>query len=53
MCVGTVEERIDAMLTSKKELADLAVGTGESWVTEMSTEQLSELLRLGDEAVGE
>ncbi len=53
VCVGTVEERIDAMLTSKKELADLAVGTGESWVTEMSTEQLSELLRLGDEAVGE
>jgi len=53
VCVGTVEERIDAMLTSKKELADLAVGTGESWVTELSTEQLSELLRLGDEAVGE
>ena len=53
VCVGTVEERIDAMLTSKKELADLAVGTGENWVTEMSTEQLRELLRLGDEAVGE
>ena len=53
VCVGTVEERIDTMLTSKKELADLAVGTGENWVTEMSTDQLRELLRLGDEAVGE
>ncbi|MFZ2177699.1 MAG: DEAD/DEAH box helicase [Rhodococcus sp. (in: high G+C Gram-positive bacteria)] len=53
VCVGTLEERIDAMIATKQELADLAVGTGENWVTEMSTEQLGELLRLGDEAVGE
>ena len=53
VCVGTVEERIDAMLTGKQELADLAVGTGENWVTEMSTDELRDLLRLGDDAVGE
>ncbi|MGC0363157.1 hypothetical protein ABH922_001141 [Rhodococcus sp. 27YEA15] len=53
VCVGTLEERIDAMIESKSELAELAVGTGENWVTEMSVEQLGELLRLGDDAVGE
>ncbi|WP_185981885.1 DEAD/DEAH box helicase [Skermania sp. ID1734] len=53
VCVGTLEERIDAMITSKKQLAELAVGTGENWITELSTEELRDLLRLGDEAVGE
>ncbi|KAA0022418.1 DEAD/DEAH box helicase [Antrihabitans cavernicola] len=53
ICVGTVEERIDEMLASKQELADLAVGSGESWVTELSTDQLRDLLSLGADAVGE
>ncbi|MCL2536625.1 MAG: SWF/SNF helicase family protein, partial [Nocardiaceae bacterium] len=53
VCVGTLEERIDAMITNKQELADLAIGTGEKWITEMSTDQLHDLLILGDEAVGE
>ena len=41
------------MLTGKQELADLAVGTGENWITEMSTDELRDLMRLGDDAVGE
>ena len=53
VCVGTLEERIDAMIANKQELADLAIGTGEKWITEMSTDQLHDLLVLGDEAVGE
>ncbi len=53
LCVGTVEERIDSMLVSKQDLADLAVGTGENWVTEMNTAELRELFRLGEDAVGE
>ncbi|WP_422626194.1 DEAD/DEAH box helicase [Rhodococcus sp. (in: high G+C Gram-positive bacteria)] len=53
LCVGTVEERIDEMLTGKQELADLAVGVGENWVTELSTDQLHALLALSDDAVGE
>ncbi|MBD0322614.1 MAG: DEAD/DEAH box helicase [Aldersonia sp.] len=53
VCVGTVEERIDAMLTSKQQLADLVVGTGENWVTELSTDELRDLMRLGEDAVGE
>ncbi|MFD6858335.1 DEAD/DEAH box helicase [Rhodococcus sp. NPDC060090] len=53
VCVGTVEERIDEMLTGKQELADLAVGVGENWITELSTDQLHSLLTLGDDAVGD
>ncbi|UYP20314.1 SNF2-related protein [Rhodococcus sp. Z13] len=53
VCVGTVEERIDEMLTGKQELADIVVGAGENWITELSTEQLQSLLALGDEAVGD
>ncbi|SDE46680.1 DEAD/DEAH box helicase [Rhodococcus tukisamuensis] len=53
VCVGTLEERIDAMLGNKAELADLAVQTGENWITEMSNEELRALMTLGDEAVGE
>jgi SNF2 family DNA or RNA helicase len=53
VCVGTVEERIDEMITAKKELADLTVGSGESWITELSTDDLNELFALGEDAVGE
>ncbi len=33
---GTFEERIDNIIQSKKELANLAVGSGEQWVTELN-----------------
>ncbi len=51
--VGTLEERIDQMIEQKKELAESIVGSGESWLTEMSTDQLKELFTLNREAVGE
>ncbi len=44
--VGTLEENIDRLIEQKKELADSVIGTGESWLTEMSTEQLREILSL-------
>lgn len=50
---GTLEERIDQMIENKKALADLVVGQGESWLTELSTKQLRELFTLSKEAVGE
>jgi SNF2 family DNA or RNA helicase len=53
VCVGTLEERIDQMIEQKKELAESIVGSGENWVTEMSTDQLKELFALSREAVGE
>jgi SNF2 family DNA or RNA helicase len=53
VCAGTLEERIDLMIEQKKELANLIVGTGESWLTELSTDQLKELFALNRETVGE
>ena len=51
ICLGTMEERIDEMIERKKELADSIVGTGEAWLTEMSTDQLKEVFTLGRGAV--
>jgi SNF2 family DNA or RNA helicase len=53
ICIGTLEERIDQMIEQKKYLAESIVGTGENWLTEMSTDQLKELFALSREAVGE
>ncbi|MCY9657479.1 DEAD/DEAH box helicase [Paenibacillus chondroitinus] len=49
--LGTLEERIDEMIERKKGLSDQIVGTGESWVTEMSTSELRELFALRREWV--
>ena len=48
---GTLEERIDAMIEGKQELARHIVGTGEGWLTELSNAQLRDLLTLSKEAV--
>ena len=40
-CRGTLEEKIEALIESKKELASMLVGTGESWLTEMSDSDLT------------
>jgi len=38
------EEKIDATLRSKRELADLAVSAGETWLTELNNAELSALV---------
>jgi len=53
VCLGTLEEHIDRMIEQKKELAESIVGTGESWLTEMSTDQLKQVFALSREAVRE
>lgn len=53
LCAGTVEERIDEMIEMKQELAASIVGSGEGWLTELSTTELKQLLELREEAVGE
>jgi SNF2 family DNA or RNA helicase len=53
VCVGTLEERIDRMIEEKRELAERIVGTGEAWLTELSTEELRSLVALSAEAVAE
>ncbi len=40
---GTFEERIDAMLKSKRELADLTVASGETWIGKMPVDDLRRL----------
>ncbi|ASU84155.1 ATP-dependent helicase [Nocardiopsis gilva YIM 90087] len=51
VCVGTLEERVDEMIERKKALAQGVIATGEDWLTELSTEQLREVIRLAPEAV--
>ena len=53
VCVGTLEERIDKMIRDKRELANLVVGAGEDWLTELDTSQLRDVLRLSRDAVSE
>jgi hypothetical protein len=52
ICAGTLEDRIDQMIESKRELAERIVGSGEAWLTELSTAELSEVFRLSSEALG-
>jgi SNF2 family DNA or RNA helicase len=46
VCLGTLEERIDAMIEEKKALAESIIGSGENWLTEMSTADLRQLVSL-------
>jgi SNF2 family DNA or RNA helicase len=43
---GTLEDMIDALIESKKGLAQAVVGSGEQWLTELSTDELRELVKL-------
>ncbi|MFD0786855.1 DEAD/DEAH box helicase, partial [Micromonospora azadirachtae] len=53
VCAGTVEEKVAALIADKRSLAARVVGTGEQWVTELSTTQLRELFALEAGAVVE
>ncbi|MCH4014655.1 MAG: DEAD/DEAH box helicase [Solobacterium sp.] len=47
VCRGTIEEKIDTLINSKKELAENVIGASEAgWITELSNEDLMNLLRL-------
>jgi SNF2 family DNA or RNA helicase len=51
VCTGTLEERIDEMIERKKALAESVVGAGENWLTELSTNELREMVTLRRELV--
>jgi SNF2 family DNA or RNA helicase len=53
VCAGTLEEKIDALIESKKALAEQVVGAGEAWLTELSTAELRDLVTLQASAVVE
>jgi hypothetical protein len=46
ICEGTLEERIAAMLDRKRDLADAVIGSGEAALTELTDEQLLDLIHL-------
>jgi SNF2 family DNA or RNA helicase len=46
LCAGTLEERIDMLIESKKALAESVVGAGEAWLTELGTDELRDVMRL-------
>ena len=43
---GTLEDRIAALLATKRELADAVIGSGEGWIAELSDAELTELVSL-------
>ena len=47
ICRGTIEEKIDELINSKRELTRQVIGEGgEKWITTMSNEELTGLLTL-------
>jgi SNF2 family DNA or RNA helicase len=45
--IGTIEEKIDALLEEKKDLAEkIVASSGESWISDLSEEKLKDLLSL-------
>jgi non-specific serine/threonine protein kinase len=53
VCVGTVEERVADLIRQKRVLVGATVGHGDSWLADLSTDDLVDVLRLGAEAVSE
>ncbi|NJL91272.1 MAG: DEAD/DEAH box helicase [Coleofasciculaceae cyanobacterium SM2_1_6] len=51
VCTGTLEEKINNLINSKKQLAEQTVDVGESWLTELDTDQLRNLLVLDRAAI--
>ena len=41
---GTLADRIAALLEKKRELAESVVGSGEGWITELSDDELTDLV---------
>ena len=43
---GTFEEKVNAMLTKKRELADLTVSVGENWIGDLSDDEIKSIFAL-------
>ena len=46
IAIGTLEDRIDMMIEKKKELAENIIGSDESWLSNLSTDALKDILTL-------
>ena len=48
ICANTFEEKINEIINSKKELADLTVNTGEKWIGDLSNRQIEEIFSISE-----
>ena len=46
---GTIEEKIDTMIQEKRAIADMSVQTGETWIGDLSNDELKQLVKLTTE----
>ncbi|MHB9034514.1 MAG: DEAD/DEAH box helicase, partial [Anaerolineae bacterium] len=51
IAVGTLEDRIDLLIESKRALAESVVGTGEDWLSDLTTDDLLDLVTLRADAL--
>ncbi|WKB37353.1 C-terminal helicase domain-containing protein [Terrilactibacillus sp. S3-3] len=51
VCEGTLEERIDELIEKKKGLTKQILGKGESWLTEMSDQDIYDLIKLRERVI--
>jgi SNF2 family DNA or RNA helicase len=51
VAIGTLEERIDQMISDKKKLSSAIVGADESWLTELDNEAFKQLIYLNKTAI--
>jgi len=49
ICAGTLEDKIDELIERKKEITDSIIGSGEGWLTELSTAAIKDLVNLRKE----
>ena len=43
ICSGTFEEKIDAMIQKKREISGMSISSGETWISKLSNEELTQL----------
>lgn len=48
---GTLEEGIDQLIEKKRNLTDQIIGQGEGWVTEMTDDEVYQLIRLRERVI--
>ena len=49
---GTLEERINQLLEDKRALANTVIGTGEKWISQLSDDELLDLVSLDNDTYG-
>ncbi len=49
ICANTFEEKINEIINSKRELAELTVGSGEHWIGDLSARQLENIFAISSQ----